>query len=314
MVQRHDETEALVGVPLLDPALVARVLRRLLLDLRLRLRPRHLGRLGRRVLGQLALLGGWVATLVKLDKLCGLDGLPHLLRLPHLPHDGVVVVLDLAEILGVTVLLDVVHLRLDVQVQACLRVVLPLPCLLVDVPPTAILRRLVIAEVQGRYALRRAAAPADPPGAALGAALGAPSPGAAPRALAPAPVPGPRCASRRSARATSVVGSLGPLGPLSPLGPLGSAPRSAPAGYPPCATAAGPAPARPASRTPRHLYLQGDPPARKVGLCKRGALRGKALSIGCRPLLLVRRWGGASPGGNHAPRRAGQSRRRRLHA
>mmetsp|Transcript_64686 Transcript_64686/g.156360 ORF Transcript_64686/g.156360 Transcript_64686/m.156360 type:complete len:340 (-) Transcript_64686:221-1240(-) len=145
-VHRHDEAEALVGVPLLDPALGARFLLLFLFN-RLRLRPRRLHDAGLLERRRRPLLHRRVAALVELDELRGLDGLAHLLGLPHLLDHGVVVVLDLAEGLGVAVLLDVVDLGLDVQVQASLRVVLPLARLLVHVPPSSIWRWLVVTKV-----------------------------------------------------------------------------------------------------------------------------------------------------------------------
>mmetsp|Transcript_42620 Transcript_42620/g.118677 ORF Transcript_42620/g.118677 Transcript_42620/m.118677 type:complete len:201 (-) Transcript_42620:401-1003(-) len=133
----HNEAKALVGVPLLDPTLMPQLLLTHHFQW-LGVWARCLVRNGLLDHGQLVVLNRRVSTLVKLDKLGGLDGLPHLLRLLHLLDNRVLVVLNLAEGLGVTLLLHVVNLGLDVQVQAGLWVVLPLARLLVDIPAAAI--------------------------------------------------------------------------------------------------------------------------------------------------------------------------------
>mmetsp|Transcript_9827 Transcript_9827/g.21990 ORF Transcript_9827/g.21990 Transcript_9827/m.21990 type:complete len:256 (-) Transcript_9827:93-860(-) len=158
--QWHDEAEALLRVPFLHSALVPRVL--------------LLGRLGRLRLHAWSLLrmnliqGGGRSLaflgsrfLVELDKLGGLDGLPHFLGLLHLPHHRVIVVIYLPKDLRVALLGYVVDPRFDVQVETGLRVVLPLAHLLVDVPTAAIWRRLIVPKLCGRDPLNR---PGAPPG------------------------------------------------------------------------------------------------------------------------------------------------------
>mmetsp|Transcript_31807 Transcript_31807/g.73831 ORF Transcript_31807/g.73831 Transcript_31807/m.73831 type:complete len:332 (-) Transcript_31807:135-1130(-) len=136
-VDGHYESEALVGVPFLHLALVPWLFFSGCVW--------WLGVRARRLLGsyvfhcrQLLLLDSWIAAFVKLDKLGGLNGFAHLFRLFHLLDDGVVIILNLAEGLRVAFLLDVVDLRLHVQVQTCFGMILPLSGLLVHVPTTTV--------------------------------------------------------------------------------------------------------------------------------------------------------------------------------
>mmetsp|Transcript_133360 Transcript_133360/g.316130 ORF Transcript_133360/g.316130 Transcript_133360/m.316130 type:complete len:374 (+) Transcript_133360:757-1878(+) len=86
--------------------------------------------------------------LAKLNKFCRLNGFSHLLRLLHLPDDWVVVIIDLAEVLWIPFLLDVVHAAFDVQVEARFRVEFPLAGLLVHIPTASIRSRLIICETR----------------------------------------------------------------------------------------------------------------------------------------------------------------------
>mmetsp|Transcript_28788 Transcript_28788/g.79327 ORF Transcript_28788/g.79327 Transcript_28788/m.79327 type:complete len:217 (+) Transcript_28788:803-1453(+) len=154
----HDETEALLRVPLSHLPLNSVVVGGVLIatfafgGFRRRWSHDHLLRqrnadAARAAFGSAGGSGGRRRR-VELHEFCGLDCLPHLLGLLHLPNRRVVFVLDFPEGLGVTLFLDVVDARFDVQIEASLGMVLPLRSLLVYVPASAIRRSLVIREVR----------------------------------------------------------------------------------------------------------------------------------------------------------------------